>query len=622
MKCSSRFAKLILTFFMLLCIINTGIGQSKSNLKVIRNYYDARRTRLQEIYTVNSIGQRHGFYNFYNYFSVTTSPEFIVEYKNDMLDGQKTRYFTFAHTSLSGIVKETCEYKADKKNGKEIFYDYVYNGRFLTAGMDEEKEVEHIQNGKRVIREELNYVNDVAVSRKSFYPNGKIRENQKGDVEGKLLLNTLTNEYGVVTFEEKYDETGGLIKKFELFPNGKLKEVQEKDSTGLYNYKKYYETGGLEIERSTDKANKILSEMNYDENGKMLSKIEGSKKVIFYDDGTPKEITIENTNGDIRKEEFFNNGGTEKIITTNAKGIVIQKVIYKAPSKLNFDFIIKNDSSFYNEYDDDNKVKLTEIEDKEKNGLRITRTADGGYVHSNYEKSVYGTVILTTKQLDAGGKILSEESYVDAPTYYGEDGKNIINKVYNNKGGYIETTTHEGKNMSGERIKTLLSTKEVDSTGAYFILKFDSNKSIIAKTVFGANGKMLSDSTSSYLIQYDSLENIVFEFRKYTDKWNQVWYDERKYEADGYIRNRQFYKTATYYNAAGTAVSEEKYPRVYILKFSKSMNKNITVGTLIFDDKGNKKQFIIFDQAGNEIKSIKLKNSDEKEYFNLLPTVN
>jgi hypothetical protein len=52
------------------------------------------------------------------------------------------------------------------------------------------------------------------------------------------------------------------------------------------------------------------------------------------------------------------------------------------------------------------------------------------------------------------------------------------------------------------------------------------------------------------------------------------------------------------------------------------MNKNITVGTLIFDDKGNKKQFIIFDQAGNEIKSIKLKNSDEKEYFNLLPTVN
>jgi antitoxin component YwqK of YwqJK toxin-antitoxin module len=602
---------------MLLCIINTGIGQSKSNLKVIRNYYDARRTRLQEIYTVNSIGQRHGLYNFYNYFSVTTSPEFIVEYKNDMLDGQKTRYFTFAHTSLSGIVKETCEYKADKKNGKEIFYDYVYNGRFLTAGMDEEKEVEHIQNGKRVIREELNYVNDVAVSKKTFHANGKIRENQKADNEGYLRIKTLTNEYGEVTYEEKYDDNGGLIKKFELFPNGKLKEVKERDSIGLYNYKKYYETGGLEIERSTDKANKILSEINYDENGKMLSKIAGSKKVIFYDDGTPKEVTIENTNGDIRKEEFFNNGSTEKIITTNAKGIVIQKVIYKDPSKLNFDFIIKNDSSFYNEYDDDNKVKLTEIEDKEKNGLRITRTADGGYVHSNYKKNARGTVILTTKQIDAGGKLLSEESY----KYYA-DANDITKKVYNNLGGYIETTIREGFNMLGESNKLLISSKEVDSAGAYFILKFDSNKSIIAKTVFGANGKMLSDSTSSYLIQYDSLENIVFEFRKYTDKWNQVWYDERKYEADGYIRNRQFYKTATYYNAAGTAVSEEKYPRVSILKFSKSMNKNITVGTLIFDDKGNKKQFIIFDQAGNEIKSIKLKNSDEKEYFNLLPTVN
>jgi antitoxin component YwqK of YwqJK toxin-antitoxin module len=429
MKCSSRFAKLILTFFMLLCIINTGIGQSKSNLKVIRNYYDARRTRLQEIYTVNSIGQRHGLYNFYNYFSVTTSPEFIVEYKNDMLDGQKTRYFTFAHTSLSGIVKETCEYKADKKNGKEIFYDYVYNGTFLTAGMDEEKEVEHIQNGKRVIREELNYVNDVAVSKKTFHANGKIRENQKADNEGYLRIKTLTNEYGEVTYEEKYDDNGGLIKKFELFPNGKLKEVKERDSIGLYNYKKYYETGGLEIERSTDKANKILSEINYDENGKMLSKIAGSKKVIFYDDGTPKEVTIENSNGDIRKEEFFNNGSTEKIITTNAKGIVIQKVIYKAPSKLNFDYIIKNDSSFYNEYDDDNKVKLTEIEDKEKNGLRITRTADGCYVHSNYKKNARGTVILTTKQIDAGGKLLSEESY----KYYA-DANDITKKVYNNLG--------------------------------------------------------------------------------------------------------------------------------------------------------------------------------------------
>lgn len=622
MKYNSSYTKISLPFFIVIFLINTCIGQTQGNLKVIKKYYDVQRTRLQEIYTVNSIGQRHGFYNFYNIFSVTTSPEFIVEYKNDMLDGQKTTYFTFAHTSLSGIIKEICEYKADKKNGKEIFYDYVYNGKFLSKGMDEDKEIEHIQNGKRLIKSELIYSNDIIVSKKSYHTNGKISENQQADNEGNLLLKSLTNESGVVTYEEKYDDKGYLLKMFELFPNGKLKELKEKNATGLYNYKEYYESGTLKIEQVSDNADKILSETNYSQNGKIITKSVGSQKEVFYEEGNPKEITTQNSDGDIRKEEFFKSGSVQKIIITNAKGNVVQKVVYKSPLKLDFDYLSKNDSTFFNEYDEENKVKLSEIEDKNKNGLKITRTANGGYLQSFYKKNDRGTVILNNKELDSAGKLVSEESYKYQDAYSGTGTKDIIKKVYSNMGGYIELAIQEVFNMLGESNKRLISSKEVDSSGAYLLLKYDGNRVVNAKSVFDSRGKMVSDSTSTYNIQYDSLGNKVFEIKKYTDKWNQTWYDEYTYASDGYIRNRQFYKSATYYNSAGSSVAQEKYPQERILKFSKLLNKNINVGVVIFDDNGNKKQLIIFDQAGNQIKTIKLKSSDEKEYFNLFPVVN
>ena len=175
-------SKTTATSLFFLILINTCVGQATAGLRVIKKYYDRpKNTRLEEIYTINSIGQKQGNYKWYNIFSVTTSPEHEGNYKNDMLDGPSKRYYTFTQVALSGIVKESREFKENKKTGKEIFYDYVYNGVYASAFTDEKTIVEFIQKGKRVIREELDYLDDIKISEKRYYANGKIAVNQKFD---------------------------------------------------------------------------------------------------------------------------------------------------------------------------------------------------------------------------------------------------------------------------------------------------------------------------------------------------------------------------------------------------------------------------------------------------------
>ena len=624
--------KYILTLLLLSLILNTSTGQTTGNLKIKRSYYDNKNTILMEVYTINSIGQRHGVYNFYNAFSVTTSPEIIAYYKNNMLDGQRTIYFTFTHTSLSGIVKETCDYKENKKNGKEILYDYVYNGNYLWDGMDEDKKVEYIQKGKRVIREELIYAKDILLSRKGYHPNGKIEGNQKFDSDGNIIYEIVSNEYGEVTGEVKYDENGSLIKKFSSYSNGKIKEKIEKDSTGYYKKKEYYETGDLKKEQVLDNLNKTLSETTYWENGKLKSKTNGLVEEIYSEAGLLSEIITKYSNGDLKNEEFFENASTKKKTKINNERNIIEQVVYKSPGKLNYEYFVKNDSSFFNEYDENNQVRLSEIEDKNNNGINKSKINNGGYLETSYKrlsnfKRNYPTEendkkILLIKEYDVNGKLISEESFkYDNGTNSNWGSIDIIKKVYSISGGYFETTTNTSNNIYNQT-KTLKSTREVDSSGAYQLLKYNFNKTIIAKSLFNANGIMILDSTTDYIINYDSLGNKIFEIEKNRDQWNQNWYDEYKYESDGYIRNRQYYKTNTYYNSTGSSETQDKYPQERIFKFSKTLNKKILLGTLLFDEKGNKRFLLIFDQSGNQIKEIKLKNNDEKQYFSYFQIVN
>jgi hypothetical protein len=561
-----------LSLIFLFLSINTIIGQVSTGLKVVKKYYDwPKNTRLEEIYTINSIGQKQGTYKWYNIFSVTTSPEHEGVYKNDMLDGPSKRYYTFTTVSLSGIVKESREYKAGKLNGKEIYYDYVYNGEYASNYKYDNEVVPFIQKGKRVIREELDYSNDVLLAKKTYHANGKNAINQKFDIAGELLSEVITNEEGVVTYENRFDDDGNFVRKFKLFPNGKINILNEKDSNGGFSHKEYYETGIIKSEKRLDKMDKVLSETYYASNGNIERKTVGLKEEIFFEDGSLKELTTKNANGDI-----------------------IENIVYKSPNKLEIKYVLNSDGSTdYQKFDDNNKYNYRYIVDKSKNSLKITVNQTGGYTRTRFNSDKEN---LGEESYDAAGKLLSK---VSTKSEEGVNGNNITTQTtYDNKGGYVERVTVNSPYATQNNV--LRSIKEVDSTGAYKLIKYN-NGAIKNQSRFDNLGRIMVDSSSESKIEYDTTGNKIYQRKNYSNGS----YEEFKYQSDGTIRYRIVSNN-----------SAEKYPPESILsKFSQSWQKNIKLGTIYFDNLGNKIKLIVYDAAGDIIKEIKIKDNDETQYF-------
>jgi hypothetical protein len=572
MNTKSNSIKGFLSLIFLFISTTTIIGQVSTGLKVVKKYYDfPKNTRLEEVYTVNSIGQKQGLYKWYNIFSVTTSPEHEGFYKNGMLDGLSKRYYTFTGISLSGIVKETREFKGDKKNGKEIFYDYTYNGEYASDYTYEQKIVEFIQKGKRVIREEKDYINDIKIEEKRYYADGKIAVNQKFDKAGYLLLEVLTNEEGVVTYENRFDDAGNFIRKFKLYPNGKLNILNEKDTNGGFNHKEYYETGIIKSEKRLDKLDKMLSETYYTLNGKIERKTVGAKEEIFFEDGSLKELTTKNANGDI-----------------------IENIVYKSPHKLESKYVLNSDGSTdYQKFDDNNKYNYRYIVYKSKNSLKITVDQTGGYILTRFNSDKDN---LGDEEYDAAGKLLSK---VSTKSEEGVNQNNITTQTtYDNKGGYIERVTVNSPYATQKNV--LRSIKEVDSTGACKLIKYN-NGEFKNQSTFDRMGRIIVDSSSESKIKYDTTGNKVYQRKNYANGS----FEEYKYQSDGTIRYRTF-----------TNNPEEKHPPESILsKFSQSWQKNIKLGTIYFDTLGNKVKLIVYDAAGDIIKEIKIKDNDETQYF-------
>jgi len=565
-------SKIIVTAIFFLLLLNTSIGQVTAGLKVVKKYYDRpKNTRLEEIYTINAIGQKQGNYKWYNIFSVTTSPEHEGNYKNDMLDGISKRYYTFTQVSLSGIVKETREFKENKKNGKEIIYDYVYNGEYASAYTDENKIVEFIQKGKRVIREELEYLDDIKISEKRYYANGKIAVNQKFDKRGYLVFEMLTNETGVLTYENRFDDQGNFIRKFKLYPNGKLNILNEKDSTGTYINKEYYETGVLKTEQRLDASDKKLYEIYYDTNGKIKRKTVGFNEENYFEDGTLKERTTKNTKNDI-----------------------IENIVYKYPGKLESKYVLKGDgSTVFKKFDENNDCVYTYELAPNKNSVKTTKKSDGGYVIEKYNQSEQNKV---EEVLDAAGKLRSKASteYRAAP----KDDYATTIITYNNIGGYVKKILVNSSFATEKNV--IESITEADSTGAYKYFAYSRGK-IYKESTFDKLGRKIKDSTGDYKIDYDTTGDKRYEIR-YNSGGSYVEY---KYQKDGTIRFRAVSNNST-----------EKYPPESILsKFSQSWQKNIKLATIYFDEKGNKDKIKIFDAAGDITKEIKIKNNDETQYF-------
>ena len=572
MQLNTRTHKLNPFLFFFIIIVNTSIGQAANGLKVVKRYYDwPKNTRLEEIYTINSIGQKQGNYKWYNIFSVTTSPEHEGIYKNDMLDGLSKRYYTFTTVSLSGIVKESREYKADKKNGKEILYDYVYNGEYASAYTDEAKIVTFIQKGKRIIREEMDYSNDVLLTKKTYYANGKNAINQKFDKSGELLSEVITNEEGVVTYENRFDEDGNFIRKFKLFPNGNTNILNEKDSSGLFVNKEFYETGFLKTEIGFDATGQKKSyEINYGTNGKIKRKTRGDNEEDYFEDGSLKESTKKNKNKDI-----------------------VENIVYKSPGKLKSKYVLNSDgSTVFKRFDDSNECNYTYELSPNKNSVKTTKNGDGGYV---IEKNNNSEQNLVEEVYDAKGKLISISSTKPVAGAY--NNTITIKNTNNNLGGYIETIYTTNPYATPQ--KAIESIKEVDSTGTYRIQKYNNGK-FYKQSTYDIKGRITSDSTREHKIDYDTTGNKIFEKIQ-----RDGAYDVYKYQTNGIIRSRTVQKSAYEMNT----------PEL-IIKYFPAYHKNIALGRIYFDNEGNKVKLEVFDLMGNVTKEIKIKNNDETQYFN------
>jgi antitoxin component YwqK of YwqJK toxin-antitoxin module len=544
-------SKLIL--LLLSFIINASIAQKPGVLKVVKKYYDwPKNTRLEEIYTVNSIGQKQGVYKWYNIFSVTTSPEHEGNYKNDMLDGLSKRYYTFSQVSLSGIVKETRQFKEDKKNGKELLYDYVFNGEYASSYTDEKTIVAFIQKGKRVIREEAEYKEDIKLSEKKFHANGKIAIDIKYDNSGELLSEVLTNEEGVVTFENRFDENGNFIKKFKLYPNGKLNLVKERDSTGGIVNKEYYESGTLKNEQNFDKTNQITLDVIYYPNGKIKYRASG-----------------------LKQEEFFEDEKIKKLTMINPRGAVTEQLIYNIPGKLESKYQLKADGTvFIQKFDEQNECIYQQEVDPNKNSITITKDKKGIKKITKIDAKNNNQNI---EEFDPLGKLILKELYTD---------QSHTKTTYLTNGGFVENINKI--TFRGDFISKY-SQKQVDSTGAYILIKYDNFNKEESRSGYDAKGRKVLFATYNQTTGYDSAGNVILK----RTSLGGTAYEEIKYERDGTQRIRNFS------NSSDISSQEKVY------------KNDKWVGVVYYDAKGKKERLVKLDATRTITKEIKIINDED-----------
>lgn len=165
-----------------------------------KTYYDYQKTKIEEIYYVNSQEQKSGKYIKYDERGIKAVE---VTYLNGALQGPgKEYYLPWSGTPADARLKITGQYSNSEKDGIWITYDYIVDGKpfktdeELKAGVQTKQKEEHYKLGK-LIREV------------TYYPNGKLQKDyylQNGTIksyfeDGKPnIIGTMKNE----TFDSQY----------------------------------------------------------------------------------------------------------------------------------------------------------------------------------------------------------------------------------------------------------------------------------------------------------------------------------------------------------------------------------------------------------------------------------
>ncbi len=222
-------------------------------------FYNEMGDTLQKMNYI--MGKRNGYVTEYNYKNLkdpinqgnVISKELYV---NDKKEGKAFYFYE------NGRVRETIEFRNNKKNGTGIEYDK--EGKIIT--------IQRFINGSLVERERINRVDQAGLKQgvwKTFYGNGRIMSeaNYKNDI--------LNGPY------KEYDENG-LVKVYFQYAEGKMLEKADTaeldievrnqyDDDGKLVYSGYYRKDvPVGIHRSFNAEGKVINALLYDNSGTKL----------------------------------------------------------------------------------------------------------------------------------------------------------------------------------------------------------------------------------------------------------------------------------------------------------------------------------------------------------------
>ena len=94
--------------------------------QVRKTYYDWQNTKLKEVFTVNSLGQKNGVYKKYDENGVLAVE---ATFKNDLMTGPGKEYYIYYQSQGPAKLKKVGSFKDADKHGVFVTYDYSFEGK-------------------------------------------------------------------------------------------------------------------------------------------------------------------------------------------------------------------------------------------------------------------------------------------------------------------------------------------------------------------------------------------------------------------------------------------------------------------------------------------------------------
>lgn len=448
----------------------------------------------------------------------------------------------------------------------------------------------------------------------TYYADGKIRTKVELNADGNLLKTTNYNRYSRVSSEVTaiaWDENGNAIESIRRYTGNTGKYAEHHDyytydaRGNELSYHYFYADGtpGSSWETTYDEKDHIVSEMNYDEDGQIISitedyvydeqdnivsftEFDGNRNVVGYyrneiQDGTVVSQTKKDPKGNILAETYWDPQTEMRIerIKYDSQGKITDHYVYDPiyGDQLSSKYTVDGDE--YNEeieYLDDRYIRKWESISRRNVS---TYDVDGQLVQQvnyNYDEAskTYQEESTTVYSTNAKGETVEDRSYVDGSRTHREraaDGSYSYYTRYDADGKFAYSHYDIYENGRTVRSDDLNEKGEVESSWGY---EYDENGLQTSWMRYDEKGILVYYYTYEYDDQgnrtrenrYDSNKHLE-RYTIYTFDWKGVKTKETEYDASGKLssytvyrydsQNRKIYSME--YRADGSKYYEVQY---------------------------------------------------------------